>query len=544
MRPFYLFLCGLLICLGSLNLNAQQEKWEGGFFVGSANYLGDIVETNPLVFKQSSIAFGFMVKRNLTETLGLRLGLNSGMLSAEDSKNDSEGRALRGFSFENRLTELALLGQWEILGNKRYGSGNNFNKIVSPYIFAGVGLGFSNPTADFNDHMRPGITLDQAAEVQQALFTVPFGGGIRLDLNRKWVLGLEVGLRPAFNDYVDGVSEAGNPDENDWWAFSGLTATMRFGEKDSDGDGVKDDSDKCPNTPGLSSVGGCPDADLDGIPDAKDGCPEVAGEEKFNGCPDTDDDGVADNQDNCPNIAGERRYRGCPDTDGDGIADPLDICPRLAGVPSLDGCPDADGDGITDADDACPNLAGLESANGCPDTDGDGFIDPTDKCPEIPGTAEFNGCPDTDGDGIGDGDDRCPSNVGPARNNGCPEIEEDDLATLQLAMKNVRFRSSSNEILTLSYPIMDEVAEIMSRYPNYILTISGYSDNVGNDVANQNLSKRRAQSCYQYLLVKGVPGHRMSHTGYGETNPIADNKTPEGRAINRRVEFELTLPKN
>ena len=534
MRPFHLFISGLLICLLTFTATAQEEKWEGGFFLGFANYSGDLAFQR-ISIKDPSPAFGFMVKRNLSKSIGLRLGLISGKLVADEKTGNSPDHRERGFSFENQMTELSLLAHWKLLSDRK--------QKFSPYLFAGVGLGFSNPKTDFNNRTSPSIITDMTADAQKALFTVPLGIGASYSLNRKWIIGFEVGTRPAFNDYVDGVSIAGNPGFKDWYAFSGLTLTTRFGAKDSDGDGITDENDKCPNTPGLSSVGGCPDTDLDGIPDSKDGCPEVAGEEKFNGCPDSDGDDVADNQDNCPNIPGERRYRGCPDSDGDGISDPLDICPNIPGVATLDGCPDADGDGITDADDACPELAGSEDTNGCPDTDGDGIVDPQDKCPFVVGTDTYSGCPDTDGDGIGDGDDACPSNAGPASNDGCPVIAESDLATLELAMSNVRFRTNSDEILTISYPIMDEVAEIMTRYPNYNLTISGYTDNVGNAAANQSLSERRARSCYQYLLVKGISRDRISHAGFGETNPIEANDTPTGRARNRRVEFELVLPK-
>jgi hypothetical protein len=82
---------------------------------------------------------------------------------------------------------------------------------------------------------------------------------------------------------------------------------------------------------------------------------------------DTDGDGVADADDACPNEAGVAALGGCPDADGDGVADKDDTCPNEAGVAALGGCPDADGDGIADADDACPTEAGVAATNGCPE---------------------------------------------------------------------------------------------------------------------------------------------------------------------------------
>jgi OOP family OmpA-OmpF porin len=536
MKLFYFLLTVLFVSTTSLSF-AQEEKWDGGFFFGAANYMGDLVEPDLFDLSNTNLAFGFMVKRNISQSFGVRFGMTTGKLSSTDLNYDN--RLGRGYSFENRLTELSLLAQWEPLASNRY-KGGNFNKILSPYIFAGGGLAFSNPETDFNGTSNSDILLDLNTK-EKTLVTVPVGIGLKYDITRKWNLGLEIGLRPALSDFLDGMSNAGDPSNDDWYTFGGLTLTTRFGAKDTDGDGITDNDDDCPTIPGISATSGCPDADLDGIADNKDACPNDAGDAKFNGCPDSDGDGVADNQDNCPDTPGIRRFRGCPDTDGDGIADPVDICPTIAGVAALDGCPDADGDGITDADDACPQLAGTESANGCPDADNDGIIDPNDRCPEVAGPAKFGGCPDRDGDGIGDADDACPTNPGPIENDGCPVINEDDQAALDLAMENIRFRTGSNQLLSQSNRTLDEIAEIITRYPNYNLKISGYSDDVGNDAANQSLSERRALACFQYLLVKGISRDRMSYAGYGETNPIETNDTPEGRARNRRVEFDLIL---
>lgn len=540
MKSFYLLLTVLLVSTTSLTF-AQEEKWDGGFFIGAANYAGDLVEPNLVDLSNTNLAFGFMLKRNISQSFGVRLGLTTGKLTGSDlDYPDNASLFQRGFSFENRITELSLLAQWEPLAGNRY-KGGSFHKILSPYLFAGPALAFSNPETDYNNRTAGVKVQEDINAEEKTLFVMAGGIGLRYDITRKWNLGLEVGLRPALSDRVDGVSATGNPDKDDWYTFGGLTLTTRFGAKDTDGDGIADDSDDCPTIPGISATSGCPDADLDGIADNKDACPNDAGDAKFNGCPDTDGDGVADNQDNCPDVAGIRRFRGCPDTDGDGIADPVDICPTVAGVAALDGCPDADGDGITDADDACPQLAGTKSTNGCPDADDDGIIDPNDKCPEVAGPEEFGGCPDRDGDGIGDADDACPTNAGPIENDGCPIIDAADQAALDLAMENIRFRTGSDQLLSQSNSTLDEIAEIITRYPNYNLKISGYTDDVGNDAANQSLSERRALACFQYLLIKGMSRDRMSYAGYGETNPIETNDTPAGRARNRRVEFDLIL---
>jgi OOP family OmpA-OmpF porin len=112
---------------------------------------------------------------------------------------------------------------------------------------------------------------------------------------------------------------------------------------DRDGDGVVDSLDRCPDTPGLASLQGCPDRDGDGIADIDDKCPDVAGTAKYQGCPvpDTDGDGINDEMDKCPTVKGFARYQGCPipDTDGDGVNDEEDKCPTRPGPVSNQGCP-------------------------------------------------------------------------------------------------------------------------------------------------------------------------------------------------------------
>ena len=114
---------------------------------------------------------------------------------------------------------------------------------------------------------------------------------------------------------------------------------FKFGGFESDGDGIYDKKDNCPEVFGLKEFGGCPDSDNDGIIDSKDACPEIAGIATFNGCPDTDKDGVPDSKDKCPNIKGLRKNNGCPDTDRDGVIDKDDNCPEIAGVKENKGCP-------------------------------------------------------------------------------------------------------------------------------------------------------------------------------------------------------------
>jgi outer membrane protein OmpA-like peptidoglycan-associated protein len=321
------------------------------------------------------------------------------------------------------------------------------------------------------------------------------------------------------------------------WSFKGCP--------DTDGDGIKDMDDECATVFGLAEFNGCPDTDGDGIPDKDDDCPKVAGLKEFKGCPDTDGDGIKDELDDCPTVAGLKEFKGCPDTDGDGIKDDEDACPEVAGSIENQGCPDKDGDGVFDFLDACPEVAGPKENNGCPwpDTDGDGLLDKDDDCPTLAGPISNKGCPliDTDKDGTLDKDDDCPNTPGPKDNKGCPVIEQEIIEILKMAFDNLEFETAKDIIKEESKPSLDELAAVLMKKPTWKLEIAGHTDNVGDDAKNMVLSKKRAESLKSYLVLKGVEATRLNTLFFGETKPIGDNNTPEGRKKNRRVEMKIII---
>jgi len=233
------------------------------------------------------------------------------------------------------------------------------------------------------------------------------------------------------------------------------------------------------------------------------------------------------------------------DSDGDGIIDEKDKCPTVPGVVKYDGCPvpDTDKDGINDDNDKCPTVFGLAKYQGCPipDSDNDGINDEEDKCPTIAGVARYQGCPvpDSDKDGINDEEDKCPTIPGVAAQQGCPEISEEVKKTVNFAAKNVYFETSSAKLMTKSFGPLNEVVKILNDYPGLKLKIDGHTDNTASDEFNMNLSNNRAASVKTYLESKGIKSERMESEGFGETKPVADNKTQAGRALNRRVEMKV-----
>ena len=321
------------------------------------------------------------------------------------------------------------------------------------------------------------------------------GNGDSNEVNSTGSFNTSLGLTYWANDYI-GLSLKTTynyvmPDNTDLVQQHfrhSLGLTVRFGGSDTDGDGIQDKKDACPDVPGLEAFNGCPDTDGDGIQDSEDSCPDAAGLAEFKGCPDTDEDGVSDNNDRCPNVAGLSDMAGCPDTDGDGI---------------------------TDMRDGCPSEAGPRGNRGCP-------------------------WPDSDGDSVADKDDKCPNEVGTVANDGCPETPSEDVqATLASYAKTINFDYGKTSIKEEANRTLQAIVEILVQYPNANFVVEGHTDSVGSTAFNQKLSEQRAAVIVDFLTSNGVDASRLSSVGFGETSPVSSNDTKEGMAQNRRVEVKL-----
>jgi outer membrane protein OmpA-like peptidoglycan-associated protein len=344
------------------------------------------------------------------------------------------------------------------------------------------------------------------------------GTGVELSV----VDGLQMGpfARALYVFQPNSVNERASKDA--WLLIAGLSFSLAIPPRgmiirDTDGDGIYDPSDKCPEVPEdadkFRDEDGCPDADddNDGILDIKDACRFDA--EDFDGFEDQD---------------------GCPDKDNDldGIADEADRCPDVPEdfdkFEDEDGCVDEDndGDGLADAADKCPNepetMNKYEDEDGCPDIfdddkDKDGIPDDVDKCPDEPETV--NGVEDDDG---------CPDK-------GLVEVKGGQI----LMGDRIFFDRNMARIKSQAKPTIDQLARLIKSHPEYkLIAIEGHADHSGNKAFNMKLSRRRAKRVWRYLVGKGVKPERLEILGYGESRPLLEGD-PEERSMNRRVEVVI-----
>jgi outer membrane protein OmpA-like peptidoglycan-associated protein len=475
------------ICLAiALIINAQTDdkKWNIGLHGGATQYKGDLgndfYKTDMALYSLGGLSFS----RYIGSHFDLSLFATKGALGF----NRPIG------SFKREFTSVLLNFRFNILGPR---------SAVRPYIFVGGG----------------GMLFDKnltITEEKMDYIAPSFGGGVNFKLGPSVMLNLQETFLYSNNDIRDGVVAG----DNDAYLFHTVGITFNFGKiKDEDKDGVPDRNDKCPNTPLNVAV------------------------DKF-GCPlDKDGDGVPDYLDECPDEAGLKELNGCPDRDGDGIADKYDRCPDTKGLAALKGCPDSDKDGVPDIDDKCPdtNPRYKVDINGCPmDNDQDGIYNEDDDCPDEAGPAATRGCPDRDGDGIADKDDKCPDVFGTLANQGCPEIAKEDAIKITNIASKIFFETNSDKLKVASLSQLDELVIILKKYEYAKLTIEGHADSQGADDYNLNLSQKRTDAVKAYLMSKGIWESRLTGVGYGESRPVADNNTPEGRAKNRRVELKTS----
>jgi hypothetical protein len=215
---------------------AQKDYWQGGLFVGLTAFSGDINPQSTPDLSDVSIAIGVSGKVDVTPKVGFKGSLNYAKLVGDDANYES--RISRGFKFNTTLIELIGVAEWEPFGSDRYYSdaGGNvvMDKLISPYLYLGAGLGFANLNTDFSRYeganalIRQGIQADRTQGSSKTAFIIPAGVGVKIDITNSISVAVDFGARLSFSDYLDGISQSANPERDDIYFLSGLNLFYRF----------------------------------------------------------------------------------------------------------------------------------------------------------------------------------------------------------------------------------------------------------------------------------------------------------------------------
>lgn len=213
----------IFLILSSVTASAQIN--EIGIFAGGANYIGDVGPTNYIAPNQ--LAIGFIYKWNRSPRHSWRFSYTYGELKSNDADSDVPGRYLRGYSFENYIHNFSAGLEFNFFTFDLHDFENQF----SPYVFTGLDYFF------YDELYYP--EAEAQKDYRESGISIPMVVGVKTRLNKRLILGLEVGARYTFTDNLDGSNpkndeleafKFGNLNSNDWYVFSGITLTYTFGE--------------------------------------------------------------------------------------------------------------------------------------------------------------------------------------------------------------------------------------------------------------------------------------------------------------------------
>lgn len=396
----------------------------------------------------------------------------------------------------------------------------------NPYIYLGGGImHYSNKFPGENKWPSPNPVK---ADGWTGLFPVGLGSEFAFSD----VVLLDFSIGGAFSTSYDLNNYDGGNNVVDAYlnAALGLTITGEGCESDRDMDGLgKCEEEKLGTNPRN------PDTDGDGLTDGE----EVKIYKTNPLSVDTDLDGLSDFDE-------VKKYKTDPlkaDTDGDGLNDGEEVNKYKTDPLKAD----TDNDGLSDGDEVIKYKTDPLNA----DTDGDGLSDGEEVI-----TFKTNPlAKDTDGDGLSDYDEVMTYKTNPlvkdtdggsiddgtevARGTN-PLDASDDIVKIgvPIILEGITFATGKADIKPESENTLRKALKTLETYPDITVEIAGYTDNVGSESSNQKLSERRANAVRDWLVRQGIDPTRVLAAGYGESNPIAPNDTPEGKQKNRRIEFK------
>ncbi len=225
-----------LFCLAAASALSAQVAYsnrhfvELGLLLGLANHSGDISQPD-IELSQSRPAIGIFARYHLSESFVLKGQLNAGRLYGDDKH--SADRVPRQFRVKGPLYELSAVVEYAPL-NFGFESTGSSQFYFFPYLFAGFGGAYVQPKVEYYGPPEGTATYIKMAfpeegKARRSLLCTPVGVGMRVNINQRITVGFEGGWRPVYSDLLDGVSQNGNPEANDWYYFGGVTASYYLG---------------------------------------------------------------------------------------------------------------------------------------------------------------------------------------------------------------------------------------------------------------------------------------------------------------------------
>lgn len=201
----HLFWIACLCCSPAL-LFAQH--YEVGLWIGGSNYQGEFSQP-VVVMQETHVAFGALLRYYPSPFFAVRANLSRATISGTDENSTIEERKMRNLSFRSNVWEFAVLPEWHILGAQPFG----YERMFSPYVFAGVAVFSHNPEAYYDNRWIPLQPLGtegqsmpgRGPKYQLTQVSIPMGAGIKYSINEEWNIGLEFGMRKTFTDYLDDI---------------------------------------------------------------------------------------------------------------------------------------------------------------------------------------------------------------------------------------------------------------------------------------------------------------------------------------------------
>ena len=200
----------LVICIVAISpflLNAQDS--EVGLIIGASGYSGDLTpNTNYLSIGQRHASLGIFLRKDLNRFTAVRGTFTYGKLSGDDAKSNIEGIQNRNLSFQSNLLELSLVGEINPLGT------NSTGRRLQPYLYGGIAVFHFKPEANYNGQLvelQPLGTEGQGMEgfdkpYKLTQISIPLGAGVKYQITERINIGVDVGVRKTFTDYLDDVS--------------------------------------------------------------------------------------------------------------------------------------------------------------------------------------------------------------------------------------------------------------------------------------------------------------------------------------------------